>query len=421
MIHDQFFVKNIDELLPYKNNSRTHSDEQISQVVNSINEFGFTNPILIDDKNGVIAGHCRLDAAKKIGLESVPCIRLSGLSEAQKKAYVIADNQLALNASWDIDLLKIEIQELDDFDFDLDLIGFDSEFLDDLLFIEPEFNENEIDEIKELEGKTASNRGDIWLLGDHRVMCGDSTSSDDVENVLNGKTIDMIFSDPPYGVSYADKNKFLNAVDKGNINQTPIENDHLTLEQTGKLWADVFSLWSQYLSDYSSYYIASPQGGDLFLMMMMMNEHGFPLRHCIIWNKNNHVLGRSDYNYKHEPILYGWSKKHKFYGNGQHKSSVWDIPKPLKNDLHPTMKPVALVENCIKNSTQHKMLVADMFLGSGTTIIAAEQTGRYCYGMELSEKYVDVIVNRWQEITGKKAMLETTGELFDDMRKKNGN
>lgn len=411
----QFIYVAVDDLIPYVNNARTHSDEQVMQIASSIKEFGFINPIITDGKNSIIAGHGRLMAARKLRMKTVPVITVDHLTDAQRRAYIIIDNKLALNSGWDDELLKIEIEVLSDLDFNIDLLGFSDDELDLILFDnDAQDGLTEDDDAPPIPDESITRRGDIWLCGDHRVMCGDSTCATDVEKLLNDRKIDLIFSDPPYGVSYADKNAMLNAFDKGNRIQTEIKNDHMTLEETGRLWADVFSLWSSYLANYSSYYIASPQGGDLYLMMMMMmNENGMPLKHTIIWNKNNHVLGRCDYNYKHEPIIYGWSKKHKFYGRGTLKNSVWDIPKPQKNDLHPTMKPVALVENCILNSSESNQIVADMFLGSGTTLIAAQKTGRICYGMELDEKYCDVIVKRWQDFSGKQAILEATGATFE--------
>ena len=405
----------VNDLIPYINNSRTHSDEQVAQIAASIKEFGFLNPVLIDKDNGIIAGHGRLMAAKKLGVGEVPCVRAEHLTDAQKKAYVIADNQLALNAGWDNDLLKVEIEGLQEMDFNVDLLGFDDDFLDGLLD-EPVDGLTDEDAVPDAPEDPVTVRGDIWQLGDHRLMCGDSTSVDDVESLLNGKQIDLIFSDPPYGVSYADKNKFLNTISRGNRIQKEIKNDHMTVDETGKLWADVFSLWCQYLNNPSSYYIASPQGGDLFLMMMMMmNDNNFPIKHTIIWNKNNHVLGRCDYNYKHEPILFGWKDTHKFWGKGEFKTSVWDIPKPQKSDIHPTMKPVELVENCIKNSSAKNQVVADMFLGSGTTLIASEKNGRVCVGMELDETYCDVIIKRWQEFTGKDAIHIESGKNYKEL------
>lgn len=395
----------VSDLIPYVNNSRTHSDNQINQIASSIKEFGFLNPVIIDKDNGIIAGHGRVMAAEKLGINSIPSVRVEHLSEAQKKAYIIADNQLALNAGWDTEKLTLELEELIDKDFNLELLGFNDDFLDGLLN-KGVYGLTDPDHVTDVLEDTTTKPGDLWVLGDHRLLCGDSTNPQDVEKVLNGKRIDLIFSDPPYGVSYSDKNKFLNASDKGNRNQRKIENDHMSLDETGQLWRDVFSLWSEYLNDKSSYYISSPQGGELFMMMMMMNENGFPIKHNIIWNKNNHVLGRCDYNYKHEPILYGWKNSHKFWGKGDHKTSVWDIPKPQKSELHPTMKPVALVENCILNSSAPNQIVSDMFLGSGTTLIACEKNGRSCYGVELDPHYCDVIVKRWEEYTGKTAELQ---------------
>lgn len=404
----------IDALIPYVNNSRTHDDNQVNQIAASIKEFGFNNPVLVDEHKSVIAGHGRVLAARKLGIDSIPCVTLSHLTENQKKAYIIADNKLALNAGWDDSLLSLEINELIDNDFNIDLLGFDEDEIKALVNLSELDPQSEGDDIPDSTVDPITKIGDVWLLGEHRVMCGDSTNVDDVNKLLSGKKIDLIFSDPPYGVSYADKNKLLNSLDKGNRIQKDIKNDHLNIADIEILWRDVFSLWSTFFNEYSSFYVASPQGGDL-LLMKTLNENGFNIKHMIIWNKNNHVLGRCDYNYnyKHEPILYGWKNKHKFYGKGQYKTSVWDIAKPEKSDLHPTMKPVELVENCILNSSVKGQLVADMFLGSGTTLIASEKNQRVCYGMELDESYCDVIVKRWQDYTGKKATLESTGEYFN--------
>ena len=405
----------VSDLIEYVNNARTHSAEQINKIAASMGEFGVIAPVIVDQDNHILAGHGRLMAAKKLKLDEVPCLAVEHLSDAQKKAYILADNRIQLDSEWDKDLLQIEMESLSEMDFDLELTGFDDIEINDLLQLDQMEGMCDADDVPELQEETVSKKGDVWLCGDSRVMCGDSTSIDDVEKLLNGRTIDLIFSDPPYGVSYADKNKFLNKLDKGNRIQKEIQNDHMSTEETAQLWSDVFSLWSQYLSDYSCYYIAAPLGIDLLMMMRMMQENGFPLKHTLVWNKNNHVLGRADYHYKHEPIFYGWSKRHKFFGRGDHKNTVWDIPKPLKNDLHPTMKPVALVENCVLNSSESNQIVSDMFLGSGTTLIAAEKNNRICYGMELDEHYCDVIVRRWQEFTGKNAVLESTGQIFNEV------
>lgn len=391
-------------LIPYINNARTHNEEQISLIAASIKEYGFNNPVLTDGNNGIIAGHGRLLAAQKLGLETVPCVELSHLSETEKRAYILADNKLAELSAWDDKLLKFELDALQELDVDVALLGFK-----DVDFPEEEqtglTDPDDIPEFDETQ-EPITKAGDLWILGNHRLLCGDSTDFNDVEMLMNGEVADMVFTDPPYGVSYGDKNKFLNALDRGNRIQTEIENDHLTLKDTGELWRQTFQVWAKFHNDYSSYYICSPQSGELFLMMMMMmNENKHPLKHCLIWAKNNHVLGRSDYNYKHEPILYGWQHKHKFYGNGEQKFSVWNVNKPLKNDLHPTMKPIELIVNAILNSSEKDMLIVDYFLGSGSTLIACEKTGRRCYGMEISPKYCDVAVKRWEEFTGKKAVL----------------
>ena len=236
------------------------------------------------------------------------------------------------------------------------------------------------------------------------IMCGDSTRIEDVNMLMDGEKADLVFTDPPYGVSYADKNKFLNSIDKGNRIQTEITADHGNAKDMAQLWGAVFQNISKIiLKDCSSYYICSPQGGDLYLMMMMMIENGLPLRHNIIWAKNNHVFGRCDYNYKHEAILYGWNIKHKFFGYGDQKFSVWNYNKPLKNDLHPTMKPVELIVNAILNSSQRNMIVCDPFLGSGSTLIACEKTNRKCYGLEIEPSYVQVIIDRWETYTKREA------------------
>ena len=332
----QYETRKVADLIPYVNNARTHSDEQVTQLASSIKEFGFINPVIIDDHNGLIAGHGRLMAAKKLGLEEVPVLVESHLTEAQKKAYILADNKLALNAGWDADLLKVELVE-----------------------------DEGAGEIPE-EPKTQ--RGDIWTLGEHRLMCGDSTSENDVKVLMQDEKADLVFTDPPYGVSYADKNRYWNSITLGKRIQVPIKNDHMSVDDTAEFIYKAFVNIHDYLAEYSSYYITAPQGGELLMMMMMMQKACIPLRHMLIWVKNHHVLGRCDYNYKHEPILYGWIDKHKFYGEGKHKFSTWEIPKPVKNDLHPTMKPIELV---------------------------CEQLKRRCRMMELDEHYCDIICQRY--------------------------
>ena len=390
----QYETRKVADLIPYVNNARTHSDEQVTQLASSIKEFGFINPVIIDDHNGLIAGHGRLMAAKKLGLEEVPVLVESHLTEAQKKAYILADNKLALNAGWDADLLKVELSELKDLGFDnLDTIGFSEDEIKDILNTELEAVEDEgAGEIPE-EPKTQ--RGDIWTLGEHRLMCGDSTSENDVKVLMQDEKADLVFTDPPYGVSYADKNRYWNSITLGKRIQVPIKNDHMSVDDTAEFIYKAFVNIHDYLAEYSSYYITAPQGGELLMMMMMMQKACIPLRHMLIWVKNHHVLGRCDYNYKHEPILYGWIDKHKFYGEGKHKFSTWEIPKPVKNDLHPTMKPIELVENALLNSSVKNNIVLDLFGGSGSTLIACEQLKRRCRMMELDEHYCDIICQRY--------------------------
>ncbi len=407
----------VGNLVPYAANARLHSDEQVAGIVASIREFGFNNPVLIDGEGGLIAGHGRILAARALGMTEVPTIELGHLSEAQKRAFILADNQLALNASWDEDLLAQELQALDGLDFDLSLTGFDTAALEDFLF-DDDAHEGLTDDdaVPEVGDEPVNRVGDLWRLGRHRMVCGDCTDSVRVEALLQGIKIDLIVSDPPYGVDLGGKNKKLSKNDNYDRIQNDIVGDNLTPDETKALWVAVFSVWYTYLADNSSYYITSPPGAELMLRMIKaMQGNKFPVRQTIIWNKSNHVLGRSDYNYKHEPLLYGWSKRHKFYGNGEFKSSVWDIPKPQKSELHPTMKPVALIQECILNSSHNNQIVADMFLGSGTALIAAEKTGRICYGMEISPHYADVCVKRWQEFAGLDAVRESDGRTFTEL------
>lgn len=388
--------RELSTLTPAKYNPRQLTDIQAKQLTISLERFNLADPIIINKDNKIIGGHQRIKMLKDRGVNEVD-VRVPDrqLTEDEEK-----ELNLRLNKNlgeWDLELLA---------DFDQDIlanVGFDSDELDKIFAIEPDEKDDVVPDAPEV-AKTKV--GDIYQLGRHRLLCGDSTKVEDVEKLMDGNKADMVFTDPPYGVSYADKNKFLNNQDKGNRIQDDIKNDHMSLEDMKILWADVFSLLSQMiLKDCSSYYICYPQGGDLYLMMMMMmNENGLPLRHNIIWAKNNHVLGRTDYNYKHEPILYGWNKRHKFYGYGDQKFSVWNYDKPLKSDLHPTMKPVELIVNAILNSTERNMVIVDVFLGSGSTLIACEKTNRVCYGMELDPKYCDVIIKRYEEYSGGKAI-----------------
>ena len=397
---------NLNDLKEYGRNARTHSSEQIEQLKRSITEFGFTNPVLIDEHNVLIAGHGRCAAARALRMEKVPCIRLNGLSEAQRKALRIADNQLALNAGWDEELLKIELAELQSEDFDLDLLGFSLEEIENLLKQpdDPATDAKE-DDFDEDKTEQRCKKGDVWQLGNHRLMCGDSTDAKCVEKLMSGKKADMVFTDPPYNVDYSSKNEFLNEFDKGNHVQEDIINDsYENDEEIGeKVWKPAFENMRKHSNDVCSLYVTMPQGKTHMTMMLMIHAAGWQVKNELIWVKNNHVLGRTDYFYLHEPILYGWNIKHKFYGKGMCDKSVWNIPKPLKSDLHPTMKPVELITNALLNSTKDGDNVLDLFGGSGSTLIACEQTNRKCFMMEFEEHYCDVIISRWEQLTGKKA------------------
>ena len=318
-------------------------------------------------------------------------------------AYMIADNKLTDESDWNYSDLEIIFEDLKLEDFEVELTGFDQNQIQEVEekvhgpqeITEDDFNPEGVVE-------TIVQPGDIWELGNHRLMCGDSTQPEDVE-LLVDYDIDLFFTDPPYGVSYADKNAFLNAISRGNRIQTPINNDHKSLIEMKEIWLKSFNNALNVATKGASYYICSPQGGELMMMMMMILEAGWELKHTIIWVKNNHVLGRSDYNYKHEPIIYGWKEGgHKFYSKGS-EVSVWEIDKPHKSDLHPTMKPIELCARAIKNSSLVGDNVLDLFGGSGSTLIACEQLQRNCYMMELDPHYCDVIITRWETFTGQKA------------------
>ena len=388
----------LDLLKPYERNAKIHGEEQIELLMNSIREFGFLSPCLVERGTfNLIAGHGRVEAAKRLGMEKVPCVFVEDITEEQRRAYILADNRLTELGTWDMDMVNIELGELDDMGFDVSVTGFDFEA------DPPEISE---DEYEEHDVQPRAKMGDIYQLGDHRLMCGDSTSSEDVQMLMGGVLADMVFTDPPYGVSYTDKNEFLNSIDNAERLVDAIQNDDMPPEEMHDFWVAAFKNLYQFTKDRMSYYITAPQGGDL-LLLQAVRESGFALKHQLIWNKNNHVLGRCDYNYKHEPIVYGWKigGTHEFVGGGEMKTSVWDVAKPLRSDLHPTMKPVELVANAVLNSSKPGDVVLDLFGGSGTTMVACEQSGRKCYMMEYEPHYVDVIINRWEQLTGGRAVL----------------
>jgi DNA modification methylase len=382
-----------------------------------IKEFGFKVPVVIRSDGEVIDGHLRLKAARQLGMEKVPVVLADEWTPAQVKAFRLAVNRSAEWAEWDDELLKLELDDLKLEDFDLDLIGFEDVALDD----GGTEGLTDPDEVPEMQEKPVTRQGDIWLLGKHRLMCGDSTDAGSVALLMAGERADMVFTDPPYNVSYSDKNAALNAIAPANRIQTPIEGDSASSDEEAaeKLWKPAFANMRGNAAPYCSIYCTMPQGG-AHMMMMMMASASWQVKHELIWVKNNIVLGRCDYNYRHEPILFGWAETHKFYGKGEFTQSVWEIPKPQKSDLHPTMKPIALIENALLNSSKEQDIILDLFGGSGSTLIACEQTGRQCRMMELSEHYVDVIIRRWQDFTGKEATLEGDGRTFAQIAEERG-
>jgi DNA modification methylase len=406
----------LDRLIPYARNARTHTDEQIAQIAASIREFGFTNPILLDGDNGIVAGHGRLLAARKLGMAEAPCIELAHLTATQRKAYILADNKLALNAGWDTSILSLELTELKELGADLKIIGFTDEELAEIMQPDGTAGLTDPDEAPPVPEAPVTVAGDLWILGAHRLLCGDAKDVDHYARLVGGQSCDLLTTDPPYGVSYADKNKFLNAISRGNRIQVPIKGDHKKPEEMTEFWNECFTAAGTALKAGASYYVTGPQGGDLLLLLQSLRQSGFPLRHMLIWAKNNHVLGRCDYHYRHEPIIYGWREgSHKFYG-GHSQTSLWEINKNHKSDLHPTQKPVELYVRAINNSSKSGDLVLDPFGGSGTAIIAAEQTQRFVRSLEIDEHYVDVAVERWQNFTGKDAILEGDGRTFNEIK-----
>lgn len=396
------------KLLPYARNARTHSDEQVAQIAASIAEFGFTNPILAGSDGVIVAGHGRLAAAHKLGLEQVPVVVLEHLSPTQRRALVIADNRIAENAGWDDAMLRVELAALQDDDFDLSLTGFDADALAELMADgDGDSNcETDDDDVPELAETPVSRPGDVWLLGGHRLLCGDATLTESYEQLLGGMPVDMVFTDPPYNVNYANSAK-----DKMRGKDRAILNDNL-----GDGFYDFLlaALTPTIASCRGGIYVAM-SSSELDALQSAFRAAGGKWSTFIIWAKNTFTLGRSDYQRQYEPILYGWPEgATRHWCGDRDQSDVWQIKKPHRNDLHPTMKPVELVERAIRNSSRPGNVVLDPFGGSGTTLIAAEKSGRLARLIELDPKYVDVIVRRWQEWTGKQATREADGVAFDD-------
>lgn len=395
------------ELIPYASNSRTHDDIQVSQIAASIKEFGFLNPVIVDGSNGIIAGHGRVMAAKKLGLEFVPCLEAGHLSAAQKKAYIIADNKLALNAGWDDAILRVEFEALREMGFDIELTGFSLDEIGELEIEElaPEYEEDADGEVIEPPAEPKTKEGDVWILGKHRLMCGDSTSIDALEKLCNNQLVDMWLTDPPYNVAYEGKTK----------EALTIKNDSMGDDDFRQFLRDCYVAADAVMKPGAVFYIwhADSEG---YNFRGAAKDANWKVRQCLIWKKSTLVMGRQDYHWKHEPCLYGWKEgAGHLWASDRKQTTILEFDKPSRNGEHPTMKPVDLFSYCLLNNTKGGDIVLDSFGGSGTTIIACERDGRVGYLMELDPKYCDVIINRWQTLTGKEAVLESTGDKFNDL------
>lgn len=376
-----------EKLIPYVNNARTHSAEQINKLRSSLREFGFINPVIIDRDFNVIAGHGRIEAAKAEGISEVPCVFADYLTPAQKKAYILADNRMAMDAGWDEELLRVEIEALQAESFDVGLTGFDESEFADLFETDSEVKDDDFDVDSELEKPPVTKSGDLWLLGNHRLICGDSTREETYTLLMDGKKANLVVTDPPYNVNY-----------EGSAGK--IKNDNMENSKFYQFLLDAFTCMEKVMADDASIYVFHADTEGLNFRKAFADA-GFYLSGTCIWKKQSLVLGRSPYQWQHEPVLFGWKKKgkHQWY-TGRKESTIWEFDKPKKNGDHPTMKPVPLVAYPIKNSSMSNCIVLDPFGGSGSTLIACEQMNRVCHTIELDEKFCDVIVKRFIEQAG---------------------
>ena len=378
----------IDKLIPYVNNARTHSPEQINKLRASLREFGFINPVIVDDKFNIVAGHGRVMAAQAEGIKEVPCVCVDCLTEAQKKAYILADNRMAMDAGWDEEMLRVELEALQDMAFDLSMTGFDDKELADLFKTEEEVEDDDFDLDAALEKAAFVKKGDIWTVGRHRLMCGDATSAEDVTKLMDGKKANIIVTDPPYGVSFQSSDGL------------SIQNDSLKGEEFYQFLLQAFKNMADNLTKGGAAYVFHADTEGLNFRKAFIDA-GFHLAGCCIWVKNSLVLGRSDYQWQHEPVLYGFLQNgnHPWYSDRK-QTTIWNFDKPKRNKNHPTSKPLDLLGYPIQNSSQANGIVIDTFGGSGSTMMACEQTNRICYMMELDEKYASVILRRYVEDGG---------------------
>lgn len=395
----------IDKLIPYARNARTHSDEQVAQIAASIKEWGWTTPVLVDEDGGIIAGHGRTLAAQKLKMTEVPVMVAKGWSDAKKRAYVLADNKLALNAGWDNEMLALELAEIGELGFDLDLTGFTADEIAAITPIDVTEGLTDPDEAPPLPINPITVSGDIWVMGKHRLLCGDSTSMDDLTKLTDGQLVDMWLTDPPYNVAYEGKTK----------DALKIKNDEMEDDQFRQFLRDSYTAADTVMKPGAVFYIwhADSEG---YNFRGAAKDAGWTVRQCLIWKKSSMVMGRQDYHWKHEPCLYGWKEgAGHLWATDRKQTTILEFEKPTRNGEHPTMKPVALFEYQMLNNTKGGDQVLDSFGGSGTTLIAAEKNGRIARIMELDPKYCDVIVKRWQDFTGKIATHAETGQPFAEV------
>lgn len=401
----RYELVDVDKLIPYVNNARTHSAGQVNKLAGSIKEFGFINPVIIDGDNGILAGHGRVMAAKQLGLKKVPCVAADYLTEAQRKAYILADNKMALDAGWDNDLLKVEIESLQEMGFDLEFTGFDETELADLFASDNDAREDDFDVDAELEKPCFSKAGDVWQLGRHRVICGDSTNLETYKRLMGDMKANLVCTDPPYFV-------------KLKSTSGTIKNDNLSDEEGVKFLMEAFSCMHESMAKDASIYVFYATA-KARVFHDAFEDAGFKVGAGLVWKKDRLVLTRTDWKYIHEPIIFGWRKdgRHRWYGD-QKQVTVFEFDriKSSKDDGcgHPSSKPVPLIAYLVKQCTQENGLVLDSFLGSASTLIACEQLGRICYGVELEPKFVDVAVKRYiQQVGGSEdVMVERNGRTL---------
>lgn len=402
--------REVNELLHYPGNAWTHSDAQITMIANSIREYGFTNPVLVDAAGVIIAGHGRVRGAQQVGMSHVPCVSLDWLTPAQCRAYRLADNQIGLMAGWDEDILAAEIKALQDIGYDISLSGFDDDFLQDLIAPHQSSETGDVDSVPSPPQRPVSANGDVWIMGRHKLMCGDSCDSSAVAHFMASDRSTLLITDPPYNVSYKGKA----------AEELRIENDNMSRASFRRFLTDAYASADAVMCPGAVFYIwHSDSYTDFFRSAAI--EAKWRISQCLIWAKNHFALGRSDYHFRHEPCLYGWKEgAPHFWGGDRSQSTVLEFDRPHVNDVHPTMKPLALFEYLICNSSKPGGVVLDTFAGSGTTLLACDNTGRTNRSIEIDPRYCDVIIQRWQKHSGGVAVLQGTDLAYSRIAAERG-